>query len=73
MRLPLENMFITESANLDPLSSSYLGLDVPPDCDVSYVISAPGYIASPEKILHLKSSAVADIEVQLRPDPSPLP
>ncbi len=72
-RLPLENMFITESADLEPLSSTYLGLDVPPGVDVSYVISAPGYIASPKKTLHLKSSEEADIEVQLRPDPSPLP
>ncbi|MGA2891184.1 MAG: carboxypeptidase-like regulatory domain-containing protein [Terracidiphilus sp.] len=71
--LPLENMFITESADLEPLSSSYLGLDVPPDCDVSYVISAPGYIASQNKTLHLKSSEEVDIEVQLRPDSSPLP
>ena len=70
-RLPLENMLITESADLEPLSSTYLGLAVPPDVDVSYVISASGYIASPKTVLHLKSLEVVDLEVQLRPDSSP--
>ena len=70
-RLPLEGMFITESADLEPLSSTYLGLAVPPDVDVSYVISASGHIPSPKTVLHLKSSEVVDLEVQLRPDSSP--
>ena len=72
-RLSSIDIFITRSANILPLSSTNLGIAVPPDCDVSYIVSAPGFIASPKKTLHLKSSEEADIEVQLRPDPSPLP
>jgi hypothetical protein len=73
-RLPLEDLVLDTSANIRPLSSSYLGLDVPPDVDVSYVISAPGYVASPKKkILHLKSSEETAIEVQLRAESPRLP
>jgi hypothetical protein len=72
-RLSLADIFLTTSANIKPLSSTYLGLAVPPDVDVSYVISAPGYTTSPKKILHLKSSEEIDIEVQLQPESPPLP
>jgi hypothetical protein len=72
-RLPLEVFVLTTSADLEPLSSTYLGLAVPPDVDVSYVISAPGYIALPKKILHLKSSEGINIEVKMRRESPRLP
>jgi len=67
-RLSSTDIFITRSTTINPLSSISQGIPVPSDCDISYVISAPGYVASPKRILHLVPSDLTDIEVQLRSD-----
>jgi len=74
--VPLTAFSITTSTTLLPPNPNYPGLAVPANVDVSYQISAPGYIASPETTLHLAPSKGLDISVTLRrsnPTPAPPP
>jgi hypothetical protein len=71
-RLPRPAFSITTSANLMPQKGKYSGIPVPPNVEISYQISAPGYPTSPWTRLNLRPEQ--DIEITAKHAPAtPLP
>jgi hypothetical protein len=71
-KLPPSAFSITTSANLMPKPGKYSGIPVPPNVDISYKISAPGYITSPGTRLNLRPEQDIEITAKLVPA-MPLP
>jgi hypothetical protein len=66
-RFPRSAFSITTSANLMPPAGKYSGIPVPSHVDISYRISAPGYITTPETRLNLRPGQDIEITVKLAP------
>ncbi len=64
--LPPSAFVITTSTALLTPKGKYSGLAVPSNVDISYQISAPGYLASPDMKLHLKPSEDINIQSKLK-------